>query len=310
LKNAVLVSNPLAGIRSARRSLQIHEAVAILRNAGIDAALRFTSEPSDGERLAREAVSKGCDLIIACGGDGTINEVINGMAPCRVPLAILPGGTANIIAKELGLPGRIVKAARQLPSWRPCRVPMGRATWGESGTMRQRYFLAVAGIGFDAHIISQLDVAMKLRVGVVAYVWEALRQVFRYGFPPFQCAVNGHSISATFAVVQRSSRYAGWLRLAQSHSIRDLDISCCLFEGSSPARYFRYALGVLTQTHDQFHDVHFLSGPSVHFTSEQLEPAICFEVDGEMAGRIPVTFEVVPDALTVLAPDSFFRSNS
>lgn len=273
-------------------------------------ALHFTSNPGDGEQLAREAVKKECDIVIVCGGDGTINEVINGMAPCRVPLAILPGGTANIVAKELGLPGRIVAAARQLPSWRPCRIPLGRASWDEAGSARTRYFLAVAGIGFDAHIISQLNVAMKLRMGVVAYGWEALRQVFRYNFTRFQCAVNGSNVSATFAVIQRSRRYAGWLRLARSHSVRDLGFSCCFFEGSSPVRYFQYALGILTQTHHRLPDVHLLSGSSIRCLSEQPGPAVYFEVDGEMAGRIPATFEAVPDALTILAPGSFFSQGS
>jgi len=310
LKNAVLISNPLAGIRSNRRARQIHEAVAALRSAGIAADFRATSCPGDGRQLAREAVKNGRDLVIVCGGDGTINEVINGMAPADIPLAILPGGTANIVAKELGLPGHIVKAARQLPSWRPCRIPLGRATWEESGSVRQRFFLAVAGVGFDARIISQLNMGAKLRLGVVAYGWEAVRQVFHYNFPSFQFSADGSRVSATFAVIQRSSRYAGWLKLARPHSIREPDFSCCLFEGSGPGRYFRYALGILTQTHQRLRDVRFLNGSSIHCRSGQAADPIFFEVDGELAGRIPATFEVVPDALTLLAPGPFLSSTT
>ena len=295
----------MAGIKSARRSRQIQEAVAVLRSVGIAAEVRYTSSPGDGKQLAAEAVKDGSDLVIVCGGDGTINEVANGMATGPVPLAVLPGGTANIVAKELGLPGRIVKAARQLHSWRPCRIPLGRATWEESGSHRQRYFLAVAGIGFDARIISQLDVSMKLRMGVAAYCWEAVQQVFKYNFPQFQCTVSDFTASPTFAVVQRSSRYAGWLKLARPHSIREPGFSCCLFEGSTPQRYLQYALGVLSRTHHRMGDVHFLSGSSVRCMSEILEGPIYFEVDGELAGKIPVTFDVVPDALTLLAPASF-----
>lgn len=247
-------------------------------------------------------------MVIACGGDGTINEVINGMAPSQIPLAILPGGTANIIARELGLPGSITRAAKQLPSWSPCRMALGRANWNDSGSPRQRYFLAVAGIGFDAHIISQLNVPLKLRVGVAAYVWEALRQTFRYGFPSFQCAVNDHKISGTFAVVQRSGRYAGWLHLARSRSIRDLEFSCCDFKSSSPTRYFLYALAVLTRTHHRLRDVALLRGSHVCCTSSNSEEVIHFEVDGELAGEIPVSFEIVPDALTLMAPRSFATS--
>jgi diacylglycerol kinase (ATP) len=310
LKNAVLIFNPLAGVRSNRRARQIREAVAALRSVGIVADLRATSCPGDGRQLAREAVKSGCDLVVVCGGDGTINEVINGLTPGQVPLAILPGGTANIVAKELGLPGHIVKAARQIPSWRPCRVPLGRATWEESGSVRQRFFLAVAGVGFDARIISQLNMGAKFRLGVVAYGCEAVRQVFRYGFPRFQFSMGGSTVSATFAVIQRSHRYAGWLKLALPHNIREPDLSCCAFEGSGPGRYFRYALGVLTQTHRRLGDVRLLNGSSGHCRSEQAEDPIFFEVDGELAGRIPVTFEVAPDALTLLAPEPFLSSKT
>jgi diacylglycerol kinase (ATP) len=310
LKNAILISNPVAGIRSARRSRRIDEAVAALRQAGITAQLRFTSNPGDARQLASEAVKQGCDLVIVCGGDGTINEVINGLAPSTVPLAVLPGGTANIVAKELGLPGGIVKAAGQLPSWRPCRVGLGRASWEESGSNLQRYFLAVAGVGFDAHIISQLDMDMKLRTGVVAYVWEAVRQVFRYDFPRFRFEAGGSKALATFAVVQRARRYAGWLKLAAPHSIREPGFSCCLFEGASPERYLRYAIGILTQTHRRLGDVRSVEGSCVRCVSEQHQEGVYFEVDGELSGRIPVTFEVVPDALTLLAPYPFFSSGT
>jgi diacylglycerol kinase (ATP) len=308
LKNAALISNPLAGIKSARRSHQIHEAVSILRDAGIQAAIQFTSRRGEGKYLARAAVSNGCELVIVCGGDGTINEVINGIAPAQTPLAILPSGTANIVARELGLPGRILKAARQLPAWQPLRISLGRAAWEESGIHRERYFIAVAGIGFDAHIISQLDVPMKHRVGVLAYGWEAVRQTFRYGFPSFKFSTGGVADSATFAVIQRSTRYAGWLEIAPSQGIRSPGFSCCLFKSSDRIRYFRYAIGVLTRTHPRLSDVRLLSGSCVRCTIENPEEAVYFELDGEMAGRIPVTFDIIPDALTLLVPRAFIAS--
>lgn len=310
MKNAVLISNPLAGIQSGRRSRQLHAVVAVLRSAGIAADLRTTSGPGDGRQLAREAVKKAYDMVIVCGGDGTINEVVNGLAPSHIPLAILPGGTANIVAKELGLPGSIVKAARHLASWGPCRIPLGQATWEEFGSPRQRLFIAVAGVGFDARIISQLNIGAKLQMGIIAYVWEAVRQVFRYSFPSFQLSAEGTLFSSTFAVIQRSGRYAGWLRLALPHSIRESGFSCCMFEGSGPKRYLKYGLRILTQTHHQLPDVHDLNGSAIHCGSTQSGDPILFEVDGELAGQLPVTFEEVPDALTLWAPGPFLKATS
>jgi len=310
LKNAILISNPLAGISIARRPHQISRVCAVLQNGGIEATVKFTSGVGHAQQLAREAVNQSCDLIIVCGGDGTINEVINGMADSHVPLAVLPCGTANIVARELCLPRRMQDAARQLASWQRYRLPLGRATWQESGLTRQRYFIAVAGVGFDASVIRRLDLNMKLRLGVVAYAWEAVRQVLRYDFPAFECTVNGAKISATFAVIQRSSRYAGWLQLARPHSIGKPDFSCCFFGSTSRSRYFRYALGVLTHTHHRLQDVKLICGPAVHCTNERTESTVYFEVDGEIAGQIPASFEVVPDALTLLAPRTFVDRQS
>lgn len=290
---------------TARRTQQIHEAVAILRDNAITATLKFTSSPGDARLLAKEAVAAGSELIIVCGGDGTINEVLNGMTPSRIPLGILPGGTANIVAKELGLPENIKQAARELPGWQPCRITLGRAGWQESGSRCQRYFMAVAGVGFDAHIVSRLNVPMKLRTGVVAYGWEAIRQTFRYGFPRFQCTVNGSTVNASFAVIQRSGRYAGWLHLVRPRSILEPEFSCCHFESSNRWRYFLYALAVLTQTHYRLRDVGFFRSSHICCTGSKPEEVIHFEVDGEMAGQLPATFETVPDALTLLAPASF-----
>jgi diacylglycerol kinase family enzyme len=142
----------------------------------------------------------------------------------------------------------------------------------------------------------------------VAYGWEALRQAYLYSFPRFRCALNGSDVSATFAAIQRSNRYAGWLHLAGPRSFQDPDFSCCLFEGATRSRYLLYALAILTRTHHLLRDVRILRGSSVRCSGENSESDVYFEVDGERAGRIPVTFEIVPDALTLLAPRAFFPS--
>lgn len=287
----------------------MQKAAAALRGGGIEATVAFTSGLGNGTALARKAVSEGRELIIACGGDGTINEVINGMGRAEVPLAILPGGTANIVGRELGLPTSIEKAARELPRWAPCRMALGRASWGAPEFSQQRYFVALAGIGFDARIIGELNRASGLRLGVASYAWEALRQVFQYDFPRFQCAINGTKVSATFAVVQRSLRYAGWLRLAQSAGLRQSHFACCLFNSNRPGRYFIYALAALTRTHHRLGDVRLLEGEPVVCTAEDPKNSAWFEVDGELTGQLPARFEVIPEALTVLAPQRFLSSS-
>jgi len=156
-----------------------------------------TAGPGAASELANKAASKGSDIVLVCGGDGTINEVINGLVGSQVALGLLPGGTANILARDMGLPLNPVRAATELSRCSPRRIPLGKATWytekasinGAPAEKEQaiRYFMTVAGIGFDAHVVYKLSPEMKLSWGVSGYITEALRQVFRYPFQGFCC---------------------------------------------------------------------------------------------------------------------------
>lgn len=273
-----------------------------------------TSGPGEAQELAQSAVSQGCDLVIVCGGDGTINEVINGLAPSKVPLAILPGGTANILGKELRLPHDPVRAAAQLPCWAPRRIALGRATWvtrvpspaGETSaeTLHRRYFTSVAGIGFDAHIVYKLSTDIKMSWGVAGYVLEAFRQVVRYPFFPFQCQMDGQERRATFVVVHRTRLYAGWLHMAPTADLFESRFTVCFFKSRQWARYLLYAAAVLTRQHLRLNDVELIHTERISCAASDLGAVIHFELDGELVGSLPVTFEIVPDAVTLLVPPS------
>ncbi len=306
MKSAVLIYNPVAGRHPARREKEIQQAAAALREDSIAARLVRTSGPGTACELARAAVAEGTGLVIVCGGDGTINEVVNGVAPGEAALAILPGGTANIIAKELGLPHDPVHAAKQLSRWRPRRIALGSAVWarthGEPATDKeQRFFLSVAGIGFDAYIVYKLSVAFKMSLGVVAYGWEAIHQALRYRFPAFLCQADGQERRATFAVVHRTKLYAGWFHLAPTANLFESRFTLCLFKSRRRARYFLYAAAAAARQHFRLQDVELVDARKIVFTGEG-RATIRFELDGELVGRLPATFEIVPDALTLLVP--------
>jgi len=304
LRDAVLIYNPIAGRRPARREKEIQQAAAALREDGIAAQPVRTSGPGTGRQLARAAVAGGASLVIVCGGDGTINEVVNGVAPGRTVLGILPGGTANIIAKELGLPHDPVRAARQLSRWQPRRIALGNALWANDGPKAdqgQRYFLSVAGIGFDAYVVYKLSIAFKMSLGVVAYGWEAIRQALRYGFPAFLCRAEGREQRATFAVVHRTQLYAGWFRLAPTANVFESRFALCLFKSRRCERYFLYAAAAILHQHLRLSDVELVRAERVVCASEG-QATVHFELDGELVGRLPATFEIVPDALTLLVP--------
>lgn len=304
MKHATLIYNPVAGRQPLRREKQIREVARVLQSSGLEVRLAATAGPGDARDLARKAVDEGFELVLACGGDGTVNEVINGLVPGTATLAILPGGTANIIGKELRLPHHPARAARALAGWKPRRIALGRATWtdAKSGQPQSRVFISVAGVGFDAYIVRSLPWSLKMGWGVIGYGLEAVRQAMRYSFPRFELKMDGQEREATFAVIHRAGHYAGWLPLAPTASLSRPDFAACLFKSARRSRYFFYALAVLLRQHLRLKDVELVDGSKVVCTPAESGKPIYFELDGELVGQLPAMFEILPDALTVLAP--------
>ncbi|MGB8323612.1 MAG: diacylglycerol kinase family protein, partial [Candidatus Acidiferrum sp.] len=174
-QNALLIHNPNAGSGGNARRKQIDDARKMLAENGIEAELAETTGPGHAVEIARQATLDMRQLVIACGGDGTLNEVVNGLASFqnghRVPLALLPGGTANVLAKELSLPWDIPKAARRLVGAEVKEIALGLATPLEEPE-KKRYFLSVAGAGPDGMIVYSVDLELKARVGILAYWWQ------------------------------------------------------------------------------------------------------------------------------------------
>src|ERR1700740_1459492 len=154
IQDALLIYNPTSGRRQHRRFAEIEQAVPILKDAGIRTELAPTTAPMSATGIARQAVQQGRGMVIACGGDGTNNEVVNGLAGTNVPMAVLPAGTANILAKELGIPWDIPHAARLIAGSSVRRIALGIAIPSDGRHSDDvpsggRYFLCVAGAGPD-----------------------------------------------------------------------------------------------------------------------------------------------------------------
>src|SRR5690242_8258324 len=199
INNALLIHNPNAGNGGRRRRALLDEARRIFAAGGIHTDLAETARVGDATEIAQRANAEGRQLVIACGGDGTLNEVVNGLAGQsnghRVPLALLPGGTANVLAKELDLPWDIPSAAEKLVHGEVRDIALGLATPLEEPE-KKRYFLSVAGSGPDGMIVYAIDLDLKARVGILAYWWQGARQVFRYKFPHFRVSGGGQSLDA------------------------------------------------------------------------------------------------------------------
>ncbi|HUI42487.1 MAG TPA: diacylglycerol kinase family protein [Terriglobia bacterium] len=310
MSRATLIYNPVAGRNPARREGEIQAAAGILQQAGFVLDVRPTTGPSSARDLALAAARDGSRAVIVCGGDGTLNEVVNGLVGSACPLAILPGGTANIAAKDLGLPDDPVSAARQLARAVLRRIGLGRVTWGPAGqgaAPLPRYFLSVAGVGFDAYVVHRLEWDFKASLGVLAYGWESIRQALRYGFPSFVCHGEREERRATLAVFLLTEIYAGWFHLAPGASLLDGRLRACLFEGRHAWRYALYAVAAALRRHLKLSDVRLAEDAPFACSAPGARRRIYVEVDGELAGQLPATFEWVPDALTLLLPERRWR---
>lgn len=302
IRNALLIVNPNAGRVRRSESKRLDSARRILERDGIQTDLALTDGPGAAAEIARRAVAEGRQMVVACGGDGTFNEIVNGLAGSHVPLALLPAGTANVLAKELSLPWNIERAARLVAGSRLRRIALGLAVSGEA-TMPPRYFLSVGGAGPDGAIVHALDLGLKERAGVLAYWAEGFRQLAAYQFPRFRVTAGGKQFdSASLVVVGRTKHYGGPFQITTEADLYSDEFEMMVCGSSSRWRYSTYIGLLCLRRLRGARDLTFLKATSIH--CEPLDEAPVFtQVDGEPLGRLPAEFRIVPDALTLAVPD-------
>lgn len=294
-----MVYNPGAGQLRGRRAGLVHRIVATLRAAGHGVSSTPTDGPGTAGQIAREAIQKGADLILALGGDGTVNELLPGVVHSAVPLAALPAGTANVLTREIGLGTNPLKAAARLGELVPRRVSAGLLR-SEPGPL-DRYFLLMAGAGFDAHIVYRLNLPLKSRLGQVAYWVSAMKELGRE-LEEFEVQVGEQSFLCSFALASRVRNYAGYFEIARRVSLVRDEFEIVLFEGRSVVRsYLKYLAAVVAKKASNTKGMSFVRGRKVCFSTPS-EQRVYVQVDGEYAGRLPASVEIVSDALTLLAP--------
>ena len=304
LQNALLIHNPNAGNGGAGRRRLLDQARHIFATRGIDAELAETTGPGHATEIAARAAEENRGLVIACGGDGTLNEIVNGLAAHqnghRVPLALLPGGTANILAKELDLPWDIPRAAEKLVHGTVKEIALGLATPLEHSE-KKKYFLSVAGAGPDGMIVYAVNLELKARLGILAYWWEGAREVFRYKFQHFRVTSGGHKIDASLVIVGRTQNYGGPFKITTEADLFEDHFEILTLTTQSGLRYLSYLptlwLGKLRGTEG----VDFFKTDSLVCEPLDKNPVYA-QIDGEPLARLPVEFRIVPRALKLLVP--------
>ena len=311
MRRVALIYNPASGQYSARRKAAIEQTLAVLREAGIAVEALETKKAGDATIHARQAISDGCDAVLACGGDGTVHEILQSLVGSDVALGVIPLGTANALAANLGLIGAPAKVARKLLDAVPTRISVGRIHYQDhGGNPNSRYFVVAAGIGADALVISRMDAGLKRRLGYALYLVECFRTWATFSFPYFEAALpeNGNGggrvvdVSQLLAVRVRS--FGGVLnKLAPGASLNNGNLSLLAFKTQSRMRYLKFLLAALAGRHTFNGVVELLETPSIECRAHNgaLE-SLLVEADGEVLGHLPVRLEVVPQSLTLLVP--------
>lgn len=284
------------GLSRHRHLLQ--RTIRTLRGQGIEARLIPTEASGTAGAQARREVESGVDLILAAGGDGTINEVASGMLFSGVPMAILPGGTANVLAREMRLPIHLDRVAQQISEFQPYPVSVGRLSTDES-----RAFLCMAGVGLDAEIVSRVNQDLKVRTGKLAYYVSGFSNFFD-PLREFDVTVDGETYRASFGLISRVRNYGGDLEIARSASLLRDDFEVVLFRGTDRVRFLPYLLGVALRQVHRLQGVTIVHGRSVECSVPDGE-GIFAQVDGELVGQLPASMDILPGALTMLLPPAY-----
>jgi diacylglycerol kinase family enzyme len=310
MRRVALVDNPASGLQSSRREATVRATEEALEAAGIAVERLTIDGPGSGRVLAREAAARGCDSVIVCGGDGTVHEVIQALVGTEVALGVIPMGTANALASDLGLSKSPAKAIRRLLTARPVQVPVGRILYRNSdGGERCRYFTVAAGVGADALLMARMDPVRKRKLGYLLYVLEAFRIWISHPFPLFQARFtkngNGgpHEVEASQILAVRVRSFGGVLgTLAPGATLHGDDLCLIAFKTRSRFRYLRFLLAVVGQRQTFSKDVELLKADTVECTPSNGSSRVYVEADGDLLGQLPARIEVASKTLTLLIP--------
>ena len=298
-RRLLVIYNPTAG---GSRRQRFEAVLAGLADLGCEMDVRPTTAAGDAALYAQGADPAAHDLVVAAGGDGTINEVVNGLISPKFgkggaaapPLAVLPLGTANVLAAELGLDLNPAHIARVIAGGPVREVSLGRASApGGEG----RVFSLMAGAGFDARVVAHIDLRVKRLLGKGAYVLEGFRQMCLTKPPLLQVTVDGTAYEAASVVVSNARFYGGRYLLAPEARLEDPLLHVCLFRYGDTCNILRYALALQHGRLRQGDRFRIVTGRDIRIEGD---PGAPLQADGDIIAHLPVRISAIPDALRMV----------
>ena len=278
MRRILVIHNPVAGRR--RRAL-VTQVIHELASIGFEVTVRHTARPSHAEAIARSEASA-FDLIIAAGGDGTVNEVLNGLGDASLPLAILPIGTANVLAAEAGLPVQPGTFAAFLAAMPP------RPVW--LAEIEGRRFALMATVGFDAAVVGSVSERLKYAMGKGAYLVAACRCWTANRPRRYRLVVDGQEFEAGAAVIAKSRYYGGRFSVAPEARVSCPLLHVALLSGTRRRDILRHVAALARGTLHQQRDVRIIAGHQVTITGEDGAPV---QVDGDIRATVPATIRAL-----------------
>ena len=251
----------------------------------------MTSRAGEAIHFSRKAVGEGAELILAVGGDGTLNEVINGMVGSCAKLGVIPTGVSNVLALELGIPTGLEEALAVIEAGHTRRIDLGVANG--------RFFSLMAGVGLDAQSVKSVNPSIKKHFKRYAYHLAGLQSIISGVLPPFQISLNGGNEQSAYAAVISNARFYGGPHQINPHArVDDGLLRCCLFKKGSRIDYLRYFWGVIKKSHHTYPDVELNKINHAFIPT----PGIPVQIDGDFFCYTPLKIEIRHRLLTVLAP--------
>ena len=314
MRRAALIYNPVSGTKRHMRLAHVESAAGVLQAAGVETRLVPTTARHSAGPQARDLAAEGFDTVFACGGDGTMHDVLQGLVGTETAMGLIPLGSGNVLAHDLGMPIEPAAAARAQLEWEPRSLCAGEVHYtNRDGAMESRHFATTVGIGWDAEMLYRVTVEAKSRLGLLAYVYEGSKLALMYGFPPFDAEIldsAGKREKATISQVMavRITNFGSFMRrFAPGAALVRDDMQLVLFRTRRLWRYVSYMVGVSLGAHwpvggvDLVHAKEIacvpIPGHSVHRGRH-----IAVEADGEVLGTLPATVRIMPNAFKLLMP--------
>ena len=295
--NVNLIVNPIAGNKALRSIKNIED----LLNKKASLTTFITQKKGDAELFAKQISSQfsvpSSQLIIVAGGDGTFNEVINGILLSKesaakktiVPLALIPLGTTNVLAKELNIPENVGKAVHLALTGTAKKISLGR--------INGRYFALMAGIGFDGEAVLRAKDSIKKISGKEAYIFSGINALIKYNPSLIEVKTSEGTFTGYTAVVGKAKCYGGNFHVTPQASLTEPLLDLCLFKGKTRKDLVRFIIGVIRERHLNFNDVFYGKFSEMEITSNE---EVHVQIDGDYFGTLPAKIDVVKDAISLV----------